>query len=82
MSLRGVIGAPTRYCVLVGLNSIKILTFNKINNIILAFYDELLKHPYGCFCFGEIKLQRMNVLFLCHCEERSDVAISRKGNND
>ena len=44
-------------------NLIKILTFNKINNIILAFYDELLKHPFGCFCFGKIKLQRKNVLF-------------------
>ena len=39
-------------------NLIKILTFNKINNIILAFYDELLKHPFGCFCFGEIFITR------------------------
>ena len=39
-------------------NLIKILTFNRTNNIILAFYDELLKHPFGCFCFGEIFITR------------------------
>ena len=44
-------------------NLIKILTFNKINNIILAFYDELLKHPFGCFCFGEINFKGRTYFF-------------------